>query len=160
MTTGGEMAIEQMSYEEIVRHLNGLSLQSPLPIWTALTQRLYEIALFDHHVPYEHREDAWERLDTVKAFVEEGFKEFPDALAKYRAANQFLEEMAHKCGVGSLGWLIKEHGPFTDEDMFRFIARPEHAHLRETFYSIVGPEAAAMLRENVARYLNPVTDGY
>jgi hypothetical protein len=158
MTTDGDNAIGQMSYEEMVLYLNGLNLQSPMPIWTALTQRLYEIALFDHHVPYEHRMDALERLDTVKAFVKEGFKELPDAVANYTATNKFLEEMAHKTGIGSLGWLIKEHGPFTDEDMFRFIARPEHADLRETFYSILEPETAAMLRENVARYLNPLSE--
>jgi hypothetical protein len=122
-----------------------------MPVYTALTRRLYEIALYDHRVPYEHRKDAWERLDTVKALVEDGLKHLPDAVAQYRAANRAMEEGVHRFGLGSLGWLIQENGISGTEEMVRFIARPEHAHLLEVFYSTLAPETAALLKQEVAR---------
>jgi hypothetical protein len=152
MTADVKTAIAQMSYVEIVHYMKETSIEAPMPVYTALTQRLYEIALFDHHVPYEHRKDAWELLDTVKAFFEEGLKHLPNVVAQYRDANWEMEEGAHRIGIGSLAWLIEENGISDTEELVRFIARPEHAHLLEVFYSTLPSDTAALLKQEMARF--------
>lgn len=152
MTADDKDTIAQMSYAEIVRYMDGMNIQqSPMRVWTALTQRLYEISIYDHHVPYDARKDAWERLDTVKFVVERGFKQLPEAIANYRAANRAMEEGAFQVGIASLGWLVEESGVSSTEELIAFITRPEYADLLETFYSTLGPEISARLRQEVAR---------
>jgi len=145
-------AILKMSYAEILRYLDAVRLQSrPLSVCSALTQRLYEIVLYDHHVPNADRQGAWEHLRTVKAVVEEGFKHSPDTVAKYRADNEAMEEGARKFGLGTMPWLIKENRIESTEDLIRFITRPEYRRRLEELCAVLEPEVAARLRQEVAR---------
>jgi len=66
------------------------------------------------------------------------FKDKPDVLANYRAGNREMEDGARKCGIDSLQWLIEG-------------ARPEHGPLLEEFFSVLGPELATHLKQEVAR---------
>lgn len=144
-------AILKMSFAEISRYLNEMSISVPMPVYSALTQRLYEIALYDHHVPVEQRREALEYLDTVKAIVESGFKEKPDALTYYRAGNREMEDGARKCGIGTLAWLIEENGISSDDELVRFLARPESGPLLEEYFATLGPELATQLKQEVER---------
>jgi hypothetical protein len=150
MTTDVKTAIAQMSYAELVRFMSELTGEASMPVCTALTQRLYEIALYDNHVPDEHRKNAWELLAIVKASVEEGLGHLPNAIAQYRVANQKMEDEVHRIGIGSLSWLILENEITDTEELIRFIARPEHAHLLEVFYSTLEPELAAQLKQAIS----------
>jgi hypothetical protein len=132
-----------MSFAELTGLMSGLKVDLPMPIHTALTQRLYEIALFDHHVALEDRAAAREWLDQVKSFVETGFKDHPEAFTAYRMANQEMESAVSQFGVGSLAWLVEEHSINNTADLVNFIARPEYAHLLEAFYETVGRPTTA-----------------
>jgi len=118
-------------------------------ICTVVTQRLYEVALFDNHVPTEQRISALELLETVKWIVETGRKD-TSAIAAYRGANAAIEDGATRRGVGSLAWLIKENRMESTEELIQFIALPEHAPLLDDFYETVGPELAVALKAAVA----------
>jgi hypothetical protein len=62
--------IAAMSFEDIVEFLSGVADNLTVPACTALTQRLYEIVLYDNYVPDEHRKEAWALLSPLKASVE------------------------------------------------------------------------------------------
>jgi hypothetical protein len=63
----------------------------------------------------------------------------PEALRKYREANAYLEDNAKLAGVGSLGWLVVENGPMSDDELVDFITRPEHRSLLPDFCSSLAP---------------------
>jgi hypothetical protein len=143
-------AISEMSYGQLERFMSGLKASAPMAISAAVTQRLYEIVLYDNHVPLADRKAAWEWLGTVKAIVETGYREKPEAVAAYRAANEYMEDSARLIGVGTLPWLIAEHGVEGTEALIEFVMRPEHEPLLENFYVALGDRGEA-LREDIER---------
>ena len=144
--------ILQMSFPQLLGYVNDMDNLASMPVCTALTQRLYEIALYDNHVPKEFREGALELLQILKSTVENTFKDNPTLLASYKQINTDMEENARRTGVGSLAWLILEHRiSQNDDDKFiSFLSRPEHRELLEDFYSIVGPEIATQIKQKLA----------
>jgi hypothetical protein len=142
-------AIGAMPFPMLERFVSGLRVNAPMPICTAVTQRLYEVALFDNHVPTEQRISALELLESVKRIVETGWKDHPNAIAAYEVANAAIEDRATRVGVGSLAWLIKENRIASTEELIQFIALPEHAPLLDNFYETVGPEVAVALKAAV-----------
>lgn len=155
-TAGDELLpptpIERMSFIEILEHVNALPDAITIQHGTALTKRLYEIALYDNNVPEEHRTGAAKLLETVKATVENVMHGNPQALAAYRSANAFMEENAHCFGIGSLGWLIEEHR-VPPEQIVEFIANPEYRHLLDDFFSVLDQSVAEKVREELGQYL-------
>jgi hypothetical protein len=151
MTDEVKSEILKMSFGELVDYLSTTGIAVPMKALTAITQRLYEIALYDHRVLIENRKAAWEYLDTVKALVEEGFKDRPEAVAAYKAANRQMEEGARKIGFGSLCWLVEENGISGTDELVVFISQPEHGPLLDDFFSVVGPELADELKAEMAR---------
>jgi hypothetical protein len=143
-------AISEMSYGQLERFMSGLKADAPMAISAAVTQRLYEIVLYDNHVPVADRKAAWEWLGTVKAIVETGYREKPAAVAAYRAANEHMEDNARLIGIGTLPWLIAEHGVEGAEALIEFVMRPEHEPLLENFYVASGEHGEA-LREDIER---------
>jgi len=143
-------AVSALSFPLLERFVSGLRVDTPMPICKAVTQRLYDVALFDNHVPMEQRISALELLETVKGIVETGWKDVPRAIAAYRGANAAIEDGAPRMGVGSLAWLIKENRIESTDELIQFIALPEHAPLLDDFYETVGPELAVALKAAVA----------
>lgn len=139
-------AVGTMSYPALERFVSGLQVDTPMPICTAVTRRLYEVALFENHVPTDQRISALELLETVKLIVETGWGDNPSAIATYRSANVETEDRAMRLGVGSLAWLIKENSIVSIEELIRFVTLPEHALLLDSFYETVGPEMAVALK--------------
>jgi hypothetical protein len=139
-----------MSILALERFVSGWGVDAPMPICAAVTQRLYEVALFENHVPTDQRISALELLETVKLIFETSWKDHPSAIATYRSANVETEDRAKRLGVGSLAWLIKENRIDSIEKLTRFIALPEHALLLDSFYETVSPEMAVALKAAIA----------
>jgi hypothetical protein len=141
-------AVSAMSILALERFVSGWAANTPLPICAAVTQRLYEVALFENHVPLEQRISALELLETVKLIVETSWKD-SGAVATYRSANVETEGRAKRLGIGSLAWLIKENCIDSIEELIRYVSLPEHALLLDDFYETVGPEMTVALKAAV-----------
>ncbi|MCC4113726.1 hypothetical protein LLG90_00005 [Aromatoleum toluclasticum] len=144
--------IEGMSFLEILEHVKQLPESITIQHGTALTKRLYEIALYDHHVSEEHRTGAVKLLETVNETVEAVMRENPQALTAYRTANAYMEENAHRIGIGSLAWLIEEHG-VPPEQIVEFIANSEYRHLLNDFFSVLDRATAEKVKDELEQYL-------
>jgi hypothetical protein len=108
-----------------VLHADQEVWKAPMWVWSALTQRLYQIGLYENHDLAEHRNDTLERLATVKALVEERYKDEPEVVMRYREANRSMGEEFRQIGVGSLAWQVQELGISGDDNLLRFISRPK-----------------------------------
>ena len=112
----------------------------------ALTKRLYEIELYDNHVPEAYREAAHQLLRVIKETMEIVYSHSPEVLAEYRELNAFMERVARYIGVGSLPWLLKENNICGEAEMMEFISRPYHRHLLDAFYVVTGPDIADQIK--------------
>lgn len=145
-------SIEGMSFTEILEHVAGLHGPMTMEHTSALTKRLYEIALYDNHVQQEDREGASKLLESLKASAEDVMRDNAQALEAYRAANAFMEENARRFGVGSLGWLIEERRVPPDK-VVEFIANPEYSHLLSDFFSVLEPKTVEHIKVELEQYL-------
>ena len=142
--------IGQMSFSEIADYLGRINDQTAAAHGRALTRRLYEIALYDHHVHESHREGALQLLTRIKRTMEVHY-DSPDSLTIYREVNALMEENARRVGVGSLVWLVLEKGPMSDDEFVRFVTLPQHRELLPNFFSILGPDLAMQLNQALIR---------
>lgn len=126
--------------------------QMPVGHATALGRRLYEIALFDNHVPEEERRAAIDLYRTIQTSTEETLRDNPAALAAFKEANRHQEEAVYKFGVGSLAWLIKENR-IPDGEVVAYLARPENKEGLEDFYAALGEPAASVVRAAVEKHV-------
>jgi hypothetical protein len=141
------LPIDQMSFSEIADYVGRINDQTVIAHGRALTRRLYEIALYDHHVHKSHREGAFQLLRQIKRTMEIHYEDSPDSLTIYREVNALMEENARRVGVGSLVWLVLEKGPMSDEEFVRFVTLPKHRELLPNFFSILGSELAMRLNK-------------
>jgi len=138
-----EAPIDEMTFEEIARYFAASDVDTTVRNGSALTQRLYFIALYENRIPEKHREGALRLLELHKRTMEAAYAHSPEALLKYREANAYLEENAKLAGVGSLGWLVVENGPMSDDELVDFITRPEYRDLLPDFCSSLAPSVLA-----------------
>jgi hypothetical protein len=94
--------IEQMSVHEISAYLKSLGETASVKEYILVLERLYDIALYDHHVPAQQRSIALQNAETLKAEIEKTLSDHPDALASLQAANDFKLKTARLFGIGSL----------------------------------------------------------
>lgn len=141
--------VEAMSFPEILKHVQELPDRISPQHGTALTKRLYEIALYDHHVAKEHRAGALKLLQALKTSVESVLS--PDAIEAYRQANAHLESGVRRLGIGSLSWLIEEHN-ISPDDIISFIAKPEHRELLDDFFTVLSPADAEAVKVQLTQY--------
>lgn len=144
--------IEQMSFEQILAHIRTLHGEMPLRFASSILRRLYEIALYDHHVPTEQRKDAYQLLESFKADLEKGLADNPDAIEALRNGNSRMENDVRHTGVGSLAWMIQEYDVPTDE-IVPYVMRPEHGHLLGDFLETLEPTAVETIRPQLVRHL-------
>jgi len=131
-----EVPIDEMTFEEIARFIASSDTETAVQNGGALTQRLYMIALYENHIPKKHREGALELLKFHKRTMEAFYSDAPEALRKYQDANAYLEKNAKLAGVDSLGWLVIEHGPMSDDELIEFITLPEYRDLLPDFVQV------------------------
>ncbi|MGH8738094.1 MAG: hypothetical protein ACREVC_12110 [Burkholderiales bacterium] len=142
--------VELMSFPDIRDYVRQLpELITPQQA-TALTKRLYEIALYDNRIEKEQRIAALQLLDVLKSSVESVMT--PEFIEAYRQANAQMEEGVPRFGVGSLTWLIEEN-QIPNDEIVPFIARPEHTELLEDFFAALNAKTAEALRTQLRQYL-------
>jgi hypothetical protein len=152
------LPVDQMSFSEIADYVGRINDQTVTADGRALTRRLYEIALYDHHVHKSHREGALQLLRRIKRTMEIYYEDSPDSLTIYREVNALMEENARRVGLGSLAWLVLEKGPMSDKEFVRFVTLPEHRELLPNFFSILGPELAMQLNQALTQ-IQPKQNG-
>jgi hypothetical protein len=91
-----------MSFEQIGAFMGHIDGRTATKYGGALTKRLYEIALHNHHVSGGASEAARKLLPVIKETMEIVYSHSPEVLAKYRELNAFMEGVARYLGVGSL----------------------------------------------------------
>src|SRR5260370_7357369 len=94
--------IEHMPFPEIVELVQSLPTNTQFQSMTALARRFYELALYDNHVPQEHRGAALKLAEATTADLEKGLAENPESLAALKTANSHLIEYDQNDDVYSL----------------------------------------------------------
>lgn len=145
--------IDSMSFPEILQLVQNLPEFIEIKQGTALTKRLYEIALYENHVSAEHRAAAVKLLKSLMQSMEASLANNPEGLAAYRKANAYMEDNVRRHGLGSLSWLIVENR-IAPEDILPYVTRPEHLQLLEDFYSSLAPADRDKIRNHVEQYLH------
>ncbi|MGH8007003.1 MAG: hypothetical protein ACREQ3_08330, partial [Candidatus Binatia bacterium] len=143
--------IEQMTVDEIlayVQALEGLSVKQT----SALQQRLYDIAFFDHHVLPQHRDVAQRLAEALNRDWETAISDNPEALASLKRANDHVLEGVRLYGIGSLFWRIEEEA-ISDAEAPAYAMRPEHRHLVPDYFEAIGKEKVLQVREEFVRLL-------
>jgi hypothetical protein len=144
--------IEHMPFPEIVELVQSLPTNTQFQSMTALARRFYELALYDNHVPQEHREAALKLAEATTADLEKGLAENPEALAALKTANSHLIENAQKGGVGSLIWRLQEYS-ISGGDTIPYVMKPEHRHLVPDFLETLEPQLLARTKHHLVREL-------
>jgi hypothetical protein len=134
--------IDTMTFEQIAAFLSSIDGPIASSYGLALTQRLYQIALYDNHIPQAYREGASKLLGVIKQTMETAYSASPEVLAEYRKANARMEEGVRRFGVGSLAWLLLENKISDTAEMIEFVARPERRDLLDEFYATLRPDLA------------------
>jgi hypothetical protein len=69
-SSGAPRPIDKMSFDQIAAFMGSIDGHTAVTYGGALTHRLYEIALYDNHVPEPHREAARKLLESlIDSFV-------------------------------------------------------------------------------------------
>jgi hypothetical protein len=143
--------LEQMSVDEILAYaqaLEGLSVKQT----SALLQRLYDIAFFDHHVLPQHRDVAQRLAEALNTDWETAISDNPEALASLKRANNKVLENVRLGGIGSLFWKIEEEG-ISSADTLAYAMRPEHRHLVPDYFEVTGKEYVLQFRKEFVQFL-------
>lgn len=134
-STGSEpniSSIETMSLEQILAYIKNLPKNTELRNVITITERLYNIAYFDHHIDIRERNVAIKLLDPLKKDVEEVLKNNPVALEAYREANKLNDDRILYVGYGSLSWKIKENNISADQ-VISYMMRKDNGPLLKRF---------------------------
>ncbi len=124
-------SIETKSIDQIIAYLNNLPENTKLP-FVKLTERLWDIAFFDHHIPIQKRRTAIKLLESLIKDVEEALKNNPDTLRLYREANKRKEYEISYFGKGSLRWKIEENN-ITADHFIRYMMRKDNGPFLKIF---------------------------
>jgi hypothetical protein len=141
-----------MSFDEIVAYIQSMGEKASTEQFSPLLQRLYDIALYDHHVPAQHRDAARQLAEGLKVDWEKAISDNPKALAALKHANNYLLEGVRLRGIGSLAWKIKEESVLA-ADVIPYIMRPEHRHLVPDCLELMGKETVLQERKEFVRHL-------
>ncbi|SRR6266568_3993052 len=144
--------IEDMNFGELASFLAKQPRTAPLKICTAATQRLINIALYDHHVSLEERTNALKLLESVKSSTESALADKPEALDAYRDAYQTQEAHVRRFGIGSIPWLIKEKD-VPPEEMIPFAMRPQYGTHLADFIQTIGEDLYRKARPDMIKRL-------
>lgn len=102
-----------------------------IPEMGVFQRRLYEIALWDNHVPEGHRASAFELAKALGADMELAAAGNPDLIKACRAC---VTGMVDAAPYGTLNWLALEHN-IPGDQYAAFVIRREHGHLVRAFFN-------------------------
>jgi len=149
---GATKEIENMSLMEIIDFMRQVGNTVPAGNLNAISRRLYQIALYDHHVAVQDREVALKLVDAVDRDLEAPLANNPAGLAAFRHATDYMKENAKFIGYGSLTWLLEENRVPPDQ-VIAFIMRKEHAHLLGNAMHAMGKDAVMKVMPALIRKL-------
>jgi hypothetical protein len=141
-----------MSLEEILAYIPSMGDKASAQQCIPLLQRLYEIALYDHHISERHRNAALKLAETLTTELEKALSDTPDALIALQTANKLMIERARWFGIESLFWKIAEES-VSNADSFPYVMRPEHRHLVPDYFEAIGQETVVKDRKEFVRHL-------
>ena len=139
MSSVEKVLIEEMTFDEIINFIKNKKESIHTKELINCLKRLYEIALWDNHVPDQKREMALQLTDAIMQDLEESLTDNPDALAAIKEANKSMIENTRIIGYGSLSWKINEES-IPSEDIVAYAMRPEHRHLVPDFLTTMREE--------------------
>jgi len=118
----------------------------------AVMRRLYNIALYDNHVPQQDRDAALKLADALARDLETTFAANPQMLAELQKAIERTKDNASRWGCGSLVWMLNEH-PMPAKQVVPFIMKPEHRRLVADYLETLSPDNRTNLRRFFAHQL-------
>lgn len=146
--------IEGKPFEEVLALAQSMSetTQASSESITALIRRFYRIALYDNHVPQEHRAAALKLAEALTADWEKAHSDNPDAVAHLKAAIRQMIEKARQGGFGSLAWRLQEDS-ISAADTIPYIMKPEYRHLIPDFFDFIGRDPVKNMKHHLVRQL-------
>lgn len=141
-----------MTVEQVTEQLQSLGGAAEARTLVGAMKRLYEISLYEHHVPVEQRAAAFKLYEAIKADLEASLATNPEALRAVQDANQFMEATVRLAGIGSLGWLIEENRVPAAE-IVPYIMRREHATLLADFLTTLDADTIQNVKPALVREL-------
>jgi len=118
----------------------------------AVYRRLTDLAFFAHGLTDAERESANKLRVALKRDIVAFLEPNPSGLEAFHAAADHQESGIPYIGVGSLNWLIEEHG-IPAEQICDFVMRPGHGPLLTNYLHTVGTEAFFRVRSHLIREL-------
>jgi hypothetical protein len=144
--------LEGMPFQEVLALVKSLPVNAQSRNLTAFVRRFYNIALYDNHVPQEHREAALKLAEALTADLEKALAANPEALAALKNANSQMIENTRRGGYGSLMWKLEEYS-ISGADTIPYVMKPEHRHLVPDFLEIIRPQTVAEAKHHWVRQL-------
>jgi hypothetical protein len=145
-------SVESMSLTQIIEYIPTFEGSIPSSTTLNIHRRLYEIALYDHHVEQNDRLRAYQIMEALSEDLKAVNSHNPEYLAAIAEAAKHMESNARIFGVGSLAWLIKEHD-VPPEKVEAFVMQPEYGYLLSNFITAIGPEIFATVKAGLVRNL-------
>lgn len=145
-------SIDLMSPAELVEYMGTFNGSMPSTVFNAVHKRLYEIALYDHHLDEQTRTQAWHVIEVVNKVAKEANADNPKYFQALQTASETMVSAARFIGVGSLGWLMKEHD-VPAEELIPFVMKPEYGHLLTNFLVSLGVEPFAKVKAGLVKHL-------
>lgn len=147
-----EERLQGISFTDLMSLLqSNSSSQLPYKTVQAIIQRSYRIALFDNHVPKEHRDAASSIADALTQDLAAMLADQPEMLAALRAIKPRMFELARQGGCGSLMWRIAEFS-IPPASTISYIMKPEHRHLVPSYFEAL-PQVLASYKNLFVREL-------
>lgn len=144
--------LDSLPFEQVLEYMQSFKDSMPSTVFVAIHKRLYEIALYDHHVEQQTREQALNLLDVLNKHSKVAFAENQKLMDSLDEASKFMVENARFMGVGSLGWLMEEHN-VTNAETIPFMMKPEYGHLLADFLEVLGAEPLAKVKDGLVKHL-------
>lgn len=145
-------SVDSMSLVQVTEYARIFKGPIQSSVALAIHRRLNEIALFDHHLDDQTRTRALQLLEALNDDLKKTYANNPAYLQALQETSEGMITNARFIGVGSLGWLIKEHDIPADESV-PFVMKPEHGHLLANFLVVVGAEPLAKVKAGLVKHL-------
>lgn len=144
--------VEEMSLVEIAAFIRSNQDDMPARGLIQVSERLTEIAFFDHETTNDERLLALELIPAVDTDIETGLADNPEALQSYREAVEFHRGAIRHSGYGSLHWIMEENQVEAGE-VIPFIAASEYAQLLPAYLEMMEPAIILQIRSALLQQL-------
>jgi hypothetical protein len=132
---GRPQAFEGMPVERLLRYCDGHARDLQTCDAMAMVQRLYDLALFEHHIPEELRKQGLQWIKLLKDDIISSSFDDNGLIISFNQDCALTIESAQLIGRGSLLWkLVEDCVP--DDYVIEYIMRPEHRSCLDNYFTI------------------------